>query len=74
VDADPLREDVATDEGREGVPREEKELPATSPAEALAETHREEALNPTARRSGIRAACMGLPLLRGLMWSLEGRV
>jgi len=74
VDGSPPREDVATGGGREGVPRQKEELPVTSPAEAPAETHREEASNPTARRSGIRAACMGLFLLPGLMWSLEGRV
>jgi len=73
VDASPLREKVATGEGRERVPREEKEPAATSPPEAPAETHRAEALDLTARRSGIRIACMGLPLSLGLTWSLEGR-
>lgn len=58
---------------RERGQREGRGPAATSPPESPAKTHRAEALNLTARHSGIRAACMCLPLLPGLAGCVEGR-
>jgi len=71
--ATPLVGKIAPGVARKKGPREGREPAATSPAESLAKTHRAEALILTARHSGIRSACMCLPLLPGLAGFLERR-